>query len=496
MVLLGGLEEINKAYQHSSYWDLYSTQVVLVGLITSLLIFICVYFWLGKHSQEVRDNWATMRCKPWILPFAGWIYPEQTNTSENFQFCIQNILLNMMGYVLAPFNYLIAGATASLDEIGQGIAQARNMTSQVRTSVSNITEETLGKIVNFLIPIQNMSIAFVDTMQKIQGILVSGLYTTLGTYYALQSVLGAVLDFIIKILLALVLVIVGLWLTPVTWGVAATMTGIFTAIAVPMAVISVFMTQVMHIPVDGIPKLRCFAPNTLLKLQTGHLIHIQDCKLGQILSDGGKITAILKLDANNLNMYNLHGVTVSGCHYVYWQKQGIWIPVNQHPDAIPIQHNLDYVYCLNTTQKQIPIGTGIYADWDELYDPDVLSFVLNYDKQIGNGFHQKPKKDTIYREFNTCMDKNTPIWLYNYKTLPISNIHIGQRLINNTVVYGIVKSLGKHDDVKYHLLSNGGRLLAKHNKEEILDYNGDLDIILASRSTKRSDGRPLRAGPA
>jgi hypothetical protein len=483
-----GVEVVSKLYQHASYWDLYSSQVLGVIVFTIIIALLGSYFWIAKHAQQIQENWATTRCDPWVLPFVNWITNGKVSTSDNFQYCTQNILINMMGYVLAPFQYLIAGATGTMEELGEGIQMARTMTATVRSNVSNITEETLGKILNFLIPIQTMSVAFMDTMQKIQGILVSGLFTTLGTYYALQSVLGAVLDFIIKILLALVIVIVGLWLTPVTWPVAATTTAVFSAVAIPMAVISVFMTEVMHIPVAGIPKLRCFGPETPLLTQDGKTT-IRDCQLGDILEDGGKITAKLCLDSRDLDMYDLDGILISGIHHVFHTETQKWIPTHKHPRAKPL-HNYPYhvVYCINTTTKQIPIREYLFADWDELYDTNMLQKVLNYQK-IGGGFHPSVKKETIYRELNSCFPINTPVWLPDLTSVPIQQVRIGQPLMNRALVYGVVWSLAPascQDEkiIHYHLLTTTGKFITTHLREQISDYNGDIDVVFSGGKAK------------
>ena len=53
-----------------------------------------------------------------------------------------------------------------------------------------------------MIPIQKMFIALMDIFQKIQGVMTAGLYTMLGSYYTLQSLMGSILELFVKMLIS------------------------------------------------------------------------------------------------------------------------------------------------------------------------------------------------------------------------------------------------------------------------------------------------------
>ena len=71
---------------------------------------------------------------------------------------------------------------------------------------------------------------------------------------------------------------------PFTWPAAASMTAVFLAIAIPLAIIIYFMTEVLHIKSSKIPKLRCFDRKTCIYLQNGTFKHIQDINVNDILN--------------------------------------------------------------------------------------------------------------------------------------------------------------------------------------------------------------------
>ena len=102
------LENINKMYEKLNYFDQYSGSVILFFIITIVLCFLVAYCFIMINTQPIIADWANQRCKPNIIPIAGLItHPEGTTafqyTNDNFQYCVQNILTNITGYALEPF---------------------------------------------------------------------------------------------------------------------------------------------------------------------------------------------------------------------------------------------------------------------------------------------------------------------------------------------------------------------------------------------------------
>ena len=119
------------------------------------------------------------------------------------------------------------------DEIKEAVNNTRNFIAYFRDKIQIIVQDIMSRTLNIIVPIQRMFIALIDSLGKTEGVMTAGLYTLLGTYYTLQSVLGAIVEFIIDILLVLVILIVGLWILPFTYPMAMTMTVIFLAVAIP-----------------------------------------------------------------------------------------------------------------------------------------------------------------------------------------------------------------------------------------------------------------------
>jgi len=470
---------INETYDNLSYFDLYSNSVIIFIFLTLFVFIVFSYCKVMQTKQVIADDWVNQRCKPQNMLFAGLItHPEGTSafqyTGDNFQYCIQNILSNITGYALEPFQFMIKSLTQIFELLANSIQQIRELINKIRNSFKIFAEDVLSRILNIMIPIQKMFIALMDTFQKIQGTMTSGLYTMLGSYYTLQALMGAILELIIKILVTLVIIIVGLWILPFTWPAAASMSVVFLAIAIPLTIIVYFMTEILHIKSSGIPKLRCFDEYTLIPLQNGNKIYIKDINVGDKLDNGSYVTSKIKVTSSDLKMYKLNNIIISGTHLVNYQNK--WIRVQEHPNANYIPYNKPFLYCLNTSNKIIELGGLIFSDWDEINTSNFERFKENYN--IIN-------LENIHEFLDDGFEENTPIKLYNNKNTKLSNIKIGDVLENGSIVYGLVEvEAGKlrkyknknHPNKLYHLLTIDGIL--KINSGDVKDYNNIIDKFI------------------
>ena len=463
---------INKTYDSLSYFDLYGNSVIIFMFVTLFVFLVFSYCKVMQTKEAIADDWVNQRCKPQNIPFAGIItHPEGTTafqyTSDNFQYCVQNILTNITGYALEPFQFMITVLTKVFAALSNAIQQIREIINRLRNSIKEFAEDVMSRILNVMTPIQKMFIALMDTFQKIQGVLTGGLYTMLGSYYTLQALMGAILELIIDILVALVIIIVGLWILPFTWPAAATMTAVFLAIAIPMAIIIYFMTEVLQIKSSALPKLRCFDRKTKFMLIDRSYKYIEELNPQDILSDGSAVTSKIIVTSKDLQMFNLNGIIVSESHIV--KHNNLWIPVREHPDAQKIHtYNEPYLYCLNTSTKTIILNDIIFTDWDEIYD-DSLEFILNY--------YSIESPENLSKSVDCGFQKNTKIKLFNEEKT-IDAVNIGDILSTGGVVYGIVE-LTTNNLGNEQLLN----LLVSNKKFEVgtvlySDYNNNIDSIL------------------
>jgi hypothetical protein len=435
------LQNIKKMYEKMTYFDQYGASVLLFIIITLLLLIFVSYCSVKINAQPIIDDWPNQRCKLNIIPFAGFItHPEGISaidyTAKNFTECTQTMLSSMTGFMVEPLTFIINMINSVVDVIKNALNAIRAMFDKVRTFFQAMAEEVMGRILSFIIPLQQIIISFKDVLAKIQGTMTAGLFTLLGSYYTLQSLLGAIAQFIITILIALAILIAIFWLFPFTWGFAAVNTGIFLAISIPLIIILVFMIDVLQVKTKlEIPSIKCFDENTLLVMNNRKIKKICEINVGDYLENENEVTAVIKVETKGSQMYNLDNIIVSDSHIVKYNNK--WIPVCNHPDAFLItSYDKPYLYCLNTSNKVISIKNYLFTDWDEIYDNDIYQVINNNIYQIHN-------KKEIHQLLDSGFNKDTEIKLKNNQIKKIKDIIVGDILEGDENVYGIVKINGK-----------------------------------------------------
>jgi hypothetical protein len=513
--------KINKLYDSLSYMDLYGSSVMLVAFVSLFVFIVCSYCTMMLNAEKLKSDWINQRCNPKVIPFAGLINKPEgetvlSYTRDNFTYCVQNVITSFADVSLNPINTLVNSLSSLFLGFVNSMNEMRNMMSRLRNNIAVIAKMIFDRILSVLAPLQVVFIAVSDSLRKIEGILTAGLYTALSAYYALQALMGSMVEMIIKILIIMLGLIVALWATPVTWGAAAATSATFLAISIPLAIIAALMSKMMNIQTSTIPKLKCFDEHVELKMADGTIKTISQMELGDVLEDGAVVVSKMRLNAVNVQMYNLYGIIVSGTHVVKYQ--GKWIKMADHPDATKVSYFKPYIYCLNTSSKRLMINDVVFTDWDEIYEDtlgDILSLEIK-NERIGLDIKIE-KEENIHKHLETGFRGNTPIELENGKTVCISDVKVGDKLKNGDEVYGLVEAdvfgmnqiyrrrLGDLQyiygginlcfgvdpgltpviDVEryngnvtklYHLLTHSGKVWVRN--VEFYDYNSGVDLFL------------------
>jgi len=480
------LNNITKMYDKLNYFDQYGGSLVLFIVITIIVILLVSYFHTMINVQPIIDDWTNQRCKPTIIPFAGLItHPEGVSASEytqqNFTYCSQNIISNITGTAVQPLTYITHVLQKLAEPIQNSIQSNRSMFDKIRTSMQSVSEEIMGRLINVMTPLMQIIISFKDLTSKIQGTMTAGLFTLLGSYYTFKSLMGAIAEFIISILISLVAMIAVFWVLPLTWGAAISNTAIFVAISIPMAIILTFMTDVLRIQPGGlkIPSVKCFDKNTFITMKDGRERKIVDIETGDVLSNDNVVTGKIKVTTEGSQMYILNNIIVSDSHIVKYGN--IWIPVSKHPDAIKhTSYNEPFLYCLNTTNKIIEIKDYTFTDWDEIYETS-LNYVLN-----NTLIPIKTCKD-IHKYLDCGFEESIQIKLASGCISAISKIRINDVLENGEIVYGLVEIDGLNitENVLYNLGNN--YVDGYVNKPNIPIKNNKLYHLLTDKKTFKLD---------
>jgi hypothetical protein len=456
-----GLNNIKKMYSNLSYFDQYGSSLILFILITILLI-ICISYCIAiQNIQPIKQDWTNKRCNPYIIPIAGLINkPKNMSVSDftvqNFNYCTQNILQGITGDAVQPLAFITKTITQTMDYVKDNINNTRGMIDKIRTFFAIIIQEIMGRLLNIMIPIQEIIIKFKDFAMKAQGTMIAGLFTVFATFLSLKSILGVIVKFIITVLIVMVSMIVIFWIFPFTWGTAIAGTAAFVAISIPLAIILTFMAKILGInsglSIPGLkkPSVKCFDKNTKIIMNNGIQKNISEIIVGEKTADNNLITSKIIVELDGSIMYNLNGVIVSDSHIVKYNDK--WIRVDEHPFAIKINdYNEPYLYCINTENKVIEINNIIFTDWDEIYDDDldkiknvkIKNVLFNRNKTLNYSMDDIIVCNSdIHTYLDGGFDKNTEIKLKNGIVKKIKNVLIGDILENGEKVYGYVEING------------------------------------------------------
>jgi len=447
---------IKQMYEKLTYFDQYGGSVFLFIILVVILFVAVSYVAVMRNIQPIKDDWVNQRCKPQVMPFAGLIN-KPTNmsaidfTGQNFTNCMQNILIGITGDAVQPITYMTLAIREVFSAIAEVIQYIRTILSSIRSNMTSIAQDILGRVANIMVPIQQILIAFKDAMNKVKGVLTAGLYTALGSYYALKAMLGAIVQMIIVILIILVALIIAMWIIPFTWPVAATMTAVFISVSIPLAIIVGFMVDVLHVQTDfSIPSVPskpnvCFDKNATFKMADGSNKKISDIEVGDILKNNVRVNAKMILDAKGQTMYNLNGTIVSSHHQVKYNDK--WIPVCEHPERKEVAwYSEPFLYCLNTSSKEIEINNNTYMDWDEVNET-TANELFNYIPNMQN-------LEEIHERFDGGFSSLTKIQKMDGSVVNITDIKAGDVLDKNVKVCGVVEI--DNSDLKHSYVYNLG----------------------------------------
>lgn len=487
---IDGIKRIEKMYKNLTYFDQYGGSVINLILITLILILICAYCYVMMHAKEIKANWQKEKCKPLVVPFAGFINaPKGTSwfdyTSKNFQQCLISVQQSIAGDSLAPLTFLTNSMATLMKNAFEALDNIRIMFDRLRNNFKSVMTEIMERLMNIMVPLQQIIINLRDFIGKCQGVMVAGLYTGLGSFYALQALMGAIAELVAKILVTLAAAILILWAVPATSGFAGAMTAVYVTFAIPMVAVLGFMDKYLKVsPNLEIPVIKCFDKNTQLLLDDGTTKKIMDIKIGDKLVNNNEVTAVIKVTSTNSIMHRLNDVIVSDSHIVKYGDK--WLHVSEHPDSVILDdYSEDILYCLNTRNKTIIINNVVFADWDDLYGEILTEFIHK---------NKLSSCSEIHNKLDGGFHPNTYISLENGEHKYIKDIKIGEVLQNNVLVYGIVELDGTSLNEKYQInlgngtiIKGGGNLNVGDSKIEYtysLDENSEDTSIDKCKYTK------------
>jgi len=471
--------KINKIYDELSYFDLYGGSLILITILT-IIIFLLIGFTIALHnSSRIKANWEKERCNPVNMPFVGFInkppnYTVSEFTKENINYCTKNVLTDVTGAAFEPLNYITSSLTNLYTTLLQSIQSIRIMVDSIRKSLTTITDTIFTKMINIIIPLNQITLAISDMMGKTTGILTVMMYSVIGAFDTLKSLFGAILQTLELLLIPIAaFIIICLVLGAFYLAIAPSL------VAATLGTVIGLLIAIQTLMGQGIAVNSCFDKNTPIQLLDGSIKYIKDIRIGDKLQNNDLVNATMKLSSEHIQMYKLNGLIISGTHYVEYNNK--FIQVKFHPKREKVLKYCEpFIYCISTSSKKIIINNIRYLDWDDYVEDDYVEddYVgLNKEVTVNKVLTDSHIFSYLH---NTGYSKEHSISLSNKNSKAIKDIQINDILLNGEKVTGLVefikedKYLDKSEKL-YQLLTNN------NSQSKFKDYDSTSDLFLSMK---------------
>ena len=253
------VEKLNYLYGDKTFSGRYGIDIVKVCFVIFLFIVSITYLQIQNKLLEVKRDWPEYRCRPDVMPFAGWINaPDGVSpmeyTKQNFIECSAQSTKGVFDRPVSMVYVIFDVIMNIFKNILEVIERFRQLFDRMRNALKSIFITVFYRIQNIIIPIQNMLIKMVDYFEKIKGILATYLLTMIGVLWSFYSLIGSIYELIIVILVIMIVVIIVLWYIPfVGWALAIAAIAVFLTIAIPLIMLGMVSRQITRKRTSKIP---------------------------------------------------------------------------------------------------------------------------------------------------------------------------------------------------------------------------------------------------
>lgn len=477
-------EKINKIYD-ITFFDRYIVSILSMIAIFGIFGYLHARLYFFSNIHKYKETWPTSRCDPDKQLFAGYVYPNVDGTynseyaSQNFAHCSEKTLENVVETATGPINETIGENFKVFTVFSEVLDNIRKQIASLKDGVNNLVGNLFNQVAATLINVQKMILPIKDVFNKFLGMLVTCLHVTTGSVMSLNTLLGAMMEFLLMVVTvtfaAAIVFALGIFTWPISVGLIIFGVLVLTlVIIVGKAMPELFELYKLRIPRK--PRLKkpfCFGEDTQVRLFIGKYKNIASVKIGDMLRDKSVITSVFKVNPMDEHLYNIKNtnIFVTALHKVYHINK--WIDARDHPGAVCINKHIDKkkvkLFCFNTSSKIIELEGYKFLDYDEMNTKEL--------KKLKVGVNN------LHHEYDGGLNRNTMIPMNNGTQKPIYKIVPGDILKGNNMVDCVCLIDGI--DIKGHFkyFVNGECFLGSHN---LWIYNKSLGKIVHSTNCSRT----------
>jgi len=391
------------------------------------------------RREEIKGNWSQYRGDLFYMFAAPLFKPDDDKRSrfefatDNFREVVKSTMTKMFGVLLAPlftiFKLLMNATGQSL----QGIFNTRSILSKMWNKFNEMIDIFMRRFYEMFHRLRVTFVQLNHAMSKAMGAAVGSIYSGL----SLMNAIFSTMDLVVTVCMSIALTLVPLmFFSP--WAILP-----FLGLIVPTIMFA--KDSGYNGDLDFLIDVFCFDGETQVLTSTGAQA-IKQIKIGTQLAHGaGKVTGVMEFDVPTADLYELHGVKVTGSHIVY-AATGAPKFVYEHPAARKLPPAVVKLYSLCTSSRRVPVqsnnGLIVFADWEELADDeDQLKQWNTHVYQALNGRKPVAQLSTSYKS-EAVMHPSVQVKMADNTWQPLRALRPGDRVCDAggqpTRVRGIV----------------------------------------------------------
>ena len=295
---------VTRIQQGPVLWNMFNALAFLI-LVSIVFVVITLGQQQAQHVTDIKMNWKENRCKPWVMPIAGFYGHD---TVDNFQFCMRGIFTGYAQEITSPFTSVLSIFSEVIGRIFGVVNSIYENIATMGGGIQVIFQDFTDRIMNFFFQLRLSAIRIKNLIGRMHALLFSVMF---------------------------------MGMSGMTGAINFSNTTIFKFLAT-----------------------FCFVPETRIEVLDKGTIAIADVQIGDtLLPTRSRVTAKFHFATPGQPMVDVQGVQVSAHHYIL--HEGEWIQSMEHPKAIPIGGTRGSLICLNTEDHQIPIRGLVFRDYDE-----------------------------------------------------------------------------------------------------------------------------------
>jgi hypothetical protein len=422
-------------------------------LMTIFLFAIMGAVIASMDRNVIMSNWVDNRCNLSVM-FSSFLFKPDSDprsmgefSKDNFSFCMQSFVQKFMATLMSPINDIFSKqinisdiATAALNSIQKIMTTMYNaFTSYLGSFFGKFTSSVyeMSRIIQYL----HMAVSRANAMA------VSMIYTGLSMFRGMLNAIEAVVKVVLIICGILLILLIILFLF--FFGLIPVIIAVLTTVVVSVSLLSFLMSpSIAGDAESNKSNWTCFAAGTQVgRKGEQKTTSVEDIKVGDELSDGSRVTAVIQSNGSKIKLYDLLGIRVSGSHLVK-QSNGQWKSVSSDKRAVQLNEVSPILYCFNTTSNCIPIQspidntTFLFRDWEEIGNDDHKGqYTWNYmvSNMLNRGSEKKAWKHNLKMDCEVALVG---------KQVHVKTIHGWVPISSLATPFGkVIDRMGKEQDI-------------------------------------------------